>query len=89
MKIKTKFIKRLIVCFILMLGISKTSFATTKVFPVKNVNKDKVFSVKFNYDINSSTIKDKIIVKDTNGNIIHTTTSVENNVIKVTPPKYG
>lgn len=89
MKIKTKFIKRLIVCFILMLVISKTSFATTKVFPVKNVNKDKVFSVKFNYDINPSTIKDKIIVKDTNGNIINTTASVENNVIKVTPPKYG
>ncbi|KEH90634.1 ComEC/Rec2 family competence protein [Clostridium botulinum] len=89
MKVKTKFIKALILCFILMLGISSTSFAATKTFKLKTVDPQKTFSIKFNYYINSSSIKDKIIVTNNNGNIINARIDVQNNVVKVKAPEGG
>ncbi|GAB6149947.1 ComEC/Rec2 family competence protein [Clostridium novyi] len=89
MRNKIKLIKTLILCFILMLGISITSFAATKTFTLKTVDSKKTFNINFNKKVNEQTIKDKIIVKNKNGNIINTRIDVQNNVVKVKAPEDG
>lgn len=89
LKSKIRFMKSLIVCFMLMLGISTTSFAATKTFSSKTVDSQKIFNIKFNKNINVETIKNKIVVKKSNGTIISTKIDVENNIVKVKAPEGG